>query len=99
MWDEAVLDDDGNIAGNLRCSDAVALEAAPSSATDDADVDITRRMALKPVNLYKATSAMGRGPITDDDDDGESENRRLNDAQIGKTSDRQRLEDHRGNHQ
>ena len=44
--DDAVND----IASNKGCSDAVAREAAPSSATS-MTADIAQRMARKPVNL------------------------------------------------
>ena len=76
MWDSMVPDEEANILANIGCSDAVALEAAPSSATDK-EVDIVQRMPLGAVNLGKVASAMGRGPINDQD--GES-GRRLEDA-------------------
>ena len=65
-------------------------------------------MAHGPVNLIKATSAMGRGPIHKDD--GESPHRLEDDAQVNirgritgtctteKTSDAQRVTEHRCNH-
>ena len=56
----------------------MAREAAPSSAISLHNIDIVQRMAKKPVNLDKATSAMGRGPIQSDD--GELD-RKLEDAQ------------------
>jgi hypothetical protein len=83
MWDSSISNDDRNkITGNIGCSNAVAREAAPSSATDatDIDIDIAQRMAHKPVNLRQATSAMGRGPIQNDD--GESAHRLEDDAQV-----------------
>ena len=44
IWNEAVPDDGNDIGVNIGCSNAVAREAAPSSATDDRNVDIVRRM-------------------------------------------------------
>ena len=43
------------------CSHAVALGAAPASATDGFNSDIARGMGLPPVNPLMVTSAMGRG--------------------------------------
>jgi hypothetical protein len=112
MWDTIVPDEEDNIANDIGCSDAVAREAAPSSATDDS-IDIAQRMAHGPVNLVQATSVMGRGPIRQNGF-GVSAHRLENDAQEAhrgniiddalairddgvKTSDAQRFTEHRGN--
>ena len=58
MWDSVVPDQEESIIIDIGCSDAVAREAAPSSAKDD-NIDIAQRMAQKPVNLNKATSTIG----------------------------------------
>ena len=79
MWDEAQPDEEDNILANIGCSDAVAREAAPSSASGNR-TDIVQRMARKPVNLQQVPSAMGRGPIQDDD--GESAHRLEDIAQM-----------------
>ena len=60
-WDKCVPDDKNDIATDIGCSDAVAIEAAPSSATIDACIDIACRMPQWAVNLQKEPSAMGRG--------------------------------------
>ena len=73
----------------------MAREAAPSSATDDINIDIVQRMAHKPVNLGQATSAMGRGPNHQDDgesahrleDIGKDTRRATDTCATGKTSD------------
>ena len=74
MWDDAIPDDDVN----KGCSNALASEAAPSSATSYS-TDIVQRMARKPVNLTKVASSMGRGPIQNAD--GESDHRLKDNAQ------------------
>ena len=84
------------------CSNAVASEAAPSSARVILNDNIVQRMPLKAVNLGQVASAMGRGP--NNVDDGESGGR-LEDIgrpegsqrEIEKTSDDQQNLDHRGN--
>ena len=61
MWDSVVPDKEEIIAVNIGCSDAVAREAAPSSANVTLNDNIMQRMPLKAVNLVQAASAMGRG--------------------------------------
>jgi hypothetical protein len=61
IWDGAVPDEERNNLGNIGCANAVAREAAPSSATNGACIDIARRMPQGAVNLQKEPSAMGRG--------------------------------------
>ena len=100
MWDTIVPDDQiGAESATNGCSDAVAREAAPSSADVNRIDDIVQRMPSGAVNLSKVASRMGRGPIQGDVD-GESENRRLEDAQEKceeiKTSDVGRSTQHRG---
>ena len=81
IWDGAVPDGDTNIRVQ-GCSNAVASEAAPSSTNDVIDIDIAQRMGYGPVNLMMATSAMGRGIMTD----GELDKRLRNQHEImGKT--------------
>ena len=58
----------------------MAREAAPSSATSDVAADIARRMPPGAVNLTTVTSAVGRGPIQNDD--GESAYRLEDDEQM-----------------
>ena len=107
IWEEAVPDEGENIMIDIGCSNAVAREAAPSSATDDVDINIVQRMPPGAVNLVKVASAMGRGPIQTNGD--ESAQRLEDDGDInrvtntldqhGKTSDPHRLSDCRGNQQ
>jgi hypothetical protein len=52
------------------CSNAVALEAAPTLAIDAYSIDIMCRMGHGPVNLQEATSMVGQGPQRDDDCEG-----------------------------
>ena len=91
MWDSSVPDDGNDIGADSGCSNAVAREAAPSSASGD-HTDIAQRMARKPVNLKEATSVMGRG--LNSKNDGESDGRledinrpQGNQRKIEKTSD------------
>ena len=81
MWDSVVPDDHGYMISQTDgCSDAVAREAAPSSANVILNDDITPEMPPGAVNLGKVTSTMGRGPI--EQDDGESVHRLKDDAQL-----------------
>ena len=57
----------------------MALEVAPSSANDASDTNIVQRMPVGAVNLTKVVSAMGRGPILNDD--GELEHKLDEEAQ------------------
>ena len=79
MWDSVVPDQEESIIIDIGCSDAVAREAAPSSATDDS-IEIAQRMPPGALNLSKATSAMGRGP--NHNDVGELGHRLEDDAQV-----------------
>ena len=78
MWDNMVPDEEENIA-NIGCSDAVAREAAPSSASGNI-TDIAPRMSTTAVSLAQVTSAVGRGPIHNDV--GELGHRLEDDAQL-----------------
>ena len=94
-----MVPDEAEEIAEIGCSDAVAREAAPSSAIID-DSDIAQRMPPGAVNLIQVASAMVRGPIQqecgesphrlEDDDD----IRRATDVRndCGKTSDVARLE-------
>ena len=85
----------------------MASEAASrSSASSVHNTDILQRMAHGPVNLAKVPSAMGRGPILENDvesglrlEDIGGDTRRVTDGQDhhGKTSDDTRSKCHRGN--
>ena len=77
IWESVVPDKN---EGDDGCSNAVAREAAPSSATDGTDVDIAQRMPSGAVNLKQVASAMGRGPTQNDD--GESAHRLEDDATV-----------------
>ena len=57
----------------------MALEAAPSLASNDTNIDTVCRMGDGPVNLQEVTSMLGQGPIPKTD--GESADQRLEDAQ------------------
>ena len=91
MWDRVVPDQERDDIVDIGCSDAVAREAAPSSATSG-HTDIVQRMPPGAVNLEQVASAMGRGPILNDD--GES-GRRLEDAQEARRGNR--TDDAQGN--
>ena len=84
MWDSVVPDGMNVISNDKGCSNAMAREAAPSSA-NDIHVNIVQRMPSGAVNLKQVTSAMGRGPILNDD--GES-GRRLEDVQEARQGNR-----------
>ena len=79
MWDSSVPDDGNDIGADSGCSNAVAREAAPSSASGN-HTYIVSRMPPGAVNLFKATSAMGRGP--NHNDVGELGHRLEDDAQV-----------------
>ena len=80
MWDSMVPEGEANIAMNSGCSNAVAREAAPSSANVIMIDNIMQRMPQKAVNLVQVASVMGRGP--NHQDDGESGHRLEDDAQV-----------------
>ena len=61
IWDSDAPDEQNVIVEVSGCSNAVAREAAPSSAISVHNIDIVQRMAKTPVNLVKVTSAVGRG--------------------------------------
>ena len=99
MWESRVPNDRNEIGAYNGCSNAVAREAAPSSASGNT-TDIVQRMPSGAVNLSKVASTMGRGHNHQQDgesgarleDDAQVQgNRRVTDA-IGKTSDGTTLE-------
>ena len=75
-----VPDEDEDITLVIGCSDAVAREAAPSSANVIINDDIMQGMPPGAVNLVKVASVMGRGP--NHKDNGESAHRLEDDGQM-----------------